>query len=369
MTQPKPLVIIGEARGEAEHRANSSFIGPSGAELIRQLAESGIITLSSIDREYINRYYSTQDPSTLEAIWALHPEVYRTNVFQLHPPKNDLTAFCGTKAEAISGYPALLKSKYVRAEFEPELERLQNELLTLDPNLILCLGNTALWAMAGRSGITKIRGTTLLSTHTISGFKLLPTYHPAAVLRQWELRPTAIADLMKADKEQAFPEIRRPHREIWIEPTLEEFEIFTSEYILKSDLLSVDIETSGSRITCIGFAPSAGLAIVVPFDDERTKGGCYWGTKADEAKCWRIVRRILGDASVPKLFQNGVFDIAFLWRAYGIKTLGAREDTMLLSHALHPESLKGLGYLGSLYSDEGSWKHMRKKHETIKRDN
>jgi DNA polymerase I-like protein with 3'-5' exonuclease and polymerase domains len=80
------------------------------------------------------------------------------------------------------------------------------------------------------------------------------------------------------------------------------------------------------------------------------------------------VREILEDRAIPKLFQNGAYDISFLWRAYGIKTMGAAEDTMLLSHALQPESLKGLGYLGSIYSDEGSWKHMRKKDETVKRD-
>jgi DNA polymerase I-like protein with 3'-5' exonuclease and polymerase domains len=85
-------------------------------------------------------------------------------------------------------------------------------------------------------------------------------------------------------------------------------------------------------------------------------------------KCWRIVRRILENPRTPKLFQNGMYDIAFLWRAYGIKTVNAAEDTMLLQHAIQPEALKGLGYLGSIYSDEGSWKHMRKKDETIKRD-
>jgi DNA polymerase I-like protein with 3'-5' exonuclease and polymerase domains len=79
------------------------------------------------------------------------------------------------------------------------------------------------------------------------------------------------------------------------------------------------------------------------------------------------VRRVLEDRSIRKLFQNGVYDISFLLRAYGIKTMGAAEDTMLLAHALQPESLKGLGYLGSIYSDEGAWKHMRKKDETIKR--
>jgi hypothetical protein len=64
-----------------------------------------------------------------------------------------------------------------------------------------------------------------------------------------------------------------------------------------------------------------------------------------------------------------MYDVTFLWRSYGIGVRGCREDSMLLHHALQPESLKGLGYLGSVYCDEGAWKHMRTKVETIKRDN
>lgn len=364
----KPIFLIGEARGEAEHRLGTSFVGASGIELIRMLGEAKLISFTPTDRDYIHRYYTTQDSTMVEAIWNLHPEVYRTNVFALHPPRNDLEFFCGPKAEAIPGYPALLKSKYVRRDFALELDRLRDELLRLDPDLVICLGNTPLWAMAGRTGITKLRGTTLLSTHTVSGFKLLPTFHPAAVLRQWENRPTVIADFMKAKREAQYPEIRRPHREIWIEPGIEDIRRFISTYIRGCDLLSVDIETSGSRITCIGFAPSPQLAIVIPFDDERAKGGSYWPTRDLEAQVWRLVRSVLVDRSIRKLFQNGAFDIAFLLRAYGIPVMNAAEDTMLLQHALHPEALKGLGYLGSIYSDEGSWKHMRKKYETIKRD-
>jgi hypothetical protein len=40
---------------------------------------------------------------------------------------------------------------------------------------------------------------------------------------------------------------------------------------------------------------------------------------------------------------------------------------MLLHHALQPESLKGLGFLGSVYTDEGNWKQMRNV-GTVKRD-
>lgn len=365
----EPIVLVGEALGESEIRLPNSppLVGPSGAELIRMLGEAGIIALTPFDRDYIHQYYTRSDPTFIDAIWQLHPEVYRTNVFNIHPPRNDLLHFCGPKAEAIPGYPPLMKSKYVRQEFAPELDRLCDEILSRDPNLVICLGNTPLWALAGKTGITKIRGTTLLSTHTVADYKLLPTYHPAAITRQWNLRPTVIADFMKARREAMFPEIRRPKREIWIEPTLDDIETFF-EICRSCDILSVDIETSGDRITCIGFAPRADLAIVIPFDDPRTKNGNYWSTRKDEVKCWTLIRCILGDGSIPKLFQNGAYDIAFLWRAYGIKTIGAAEDTMLLSHALQPESLKGLGYLGSIYSNEGSWKHMRPKHETIKRD-
>lgn len=364
----KPIVIVGEAWGDSEVKLGHPFVGASGVELVRMLAEAGMITLTSLDREMIHNYYAKSDPNFIKTIWSLHPEIYLTNVFNIHPPKNDLEFFCGPKAEGIPGYPALTKSKYVSEIYEPELDRLGDEIINRDPNLVICLGNTAVWALAGRTGITKIRGTTLESTHTVTGYKLLPTYHPAAVLRQWELRPTAIADFMKAKRESTHGNIIRPEREIWIEPTLEDILEFEANHIRGCDLLSVDIETSGSRITCIGFAPSKRVAIVIPFDDSRAKNGNYWETKESEYKCWSIVRRILGDPGTKKLFQNGAYDIAFLWRAYGIKTINAAEDTMLLQHALQPEALKGLGYLGSIYSDEGSWKHMRKKDETIKRD-
>jgi uracil-DNA glycosylase len=364
----KPIILLGEAQGESEAKLGQSFVGASGVELLRMLGNAGVIDLSGFDHEYISRYYTTGDSACLAAVWDLHPEVFRTNVFQQHPPRNDLEYFCGPRNVALLGYPPLLKSKYVRGEFAHELDRLADEIVSQDPNLIICLGNSAMWALAGRTGITKLRGTTLLSTHTVLDFKLLPTYHPAAVLRQWEQRPTVIADLMKAQREAQFPEIRRPPREIWIEPELSDIIEFIDRYINGCCILSVDIETAGSRVTCIGFAPRPDVAIVIPFDDERQPGGSYWPTRAAEIECWGVVRRVLEDRSIPKLFQNGLYDIAFLLRAYGIRVANASEDTMLLHHALQPESLKGLGYLGSIYSDEGTWKGMRKKEKTVKKD-
>lgn len=364
----KPVFLIGEAMGENEVKIGRGFVGASGAELLRMLSDAGVLTLSATDRDYLKQFYRTYDPWCLDAIWQCHPEVFRTNVFQQHPPGNQLEYFCGGKAEGIPHFPALLKSKYVRKEFSHELERLGDEILAADPNLIVCLGNSALWALAGRTGITKLRGTTCVSTHTVSGYKLLATYHPAAVTRQWELRPTAVADLSKINREKEFPDVRRPACEIWVEPSLQDIQTFISSYITNGcEILSVDIETSGNRITCIGFAPRPDLAIVIPFDDERTEKRSYWPSAQLERECWGLIRSVLEDRAVPKLFQNGLYDIAFLWRAYGLRVFGAAHDTMLLHHALQPESLKGLGYLGSIYTSHGPWKTERHV-ETIGRD-
>jgi len=334
------VALVGEAWGEYEARERAPFVGPSGQELTRMLAEAGIH----------------------------RADCFLTNVFNLRPTNNDIETLCGGKANALPGYPALVKGKYVRAEYGRELERLGDDLLAINPNVVVALGNTPLWALCGKTGISKIRGTTLASTHTVAGYKTLPTFHPAAIMRQWELRPIAVVDLMKANKESAYAEIRRPRREIWIEPSIADLWAFKTAHIDGCGILSTDIETAGNQITCVGFAPNPRVSIVIPFVDPRRKGRSYWTTEADERAAWDFVAGLLSDPNIPKLFQNGLYDIAFIWRTTGIKVRGATHDTMLLHHALQPEMLKGLGFLASVYADEGAWKDMRKHSTTIKRD-
>ncbi len=334
------IAICGGYWGTEERKERCAFVGTSGYHLTKMLNEAGI-----------NR-----------------ADCLLTNVLNLQPAGNKLESLCGPKGAALPGYPALLKGKYLHKQYEPELTRLGDELLEADPNLIIALGNEAMWALLGKTTITKFRGTTELSTHTVQGFKVLSTYNPAAVLRDWSIRPVVVSDLHKAAREAEYPEIRRPKCEIWIEPTLEDLYEFERTYLAGTVRLSVDIETAGSQITCIGFAPTPDIAIVIPFFDSRKKGRSYWNTEQSERDAWTYVKSILERASITKLFQNGLYDIAFLWRAMGIRVINAEHDSMLLHHALQPESKKGLGFLGSLYTDHGPWKHMRAKHETIKRD-
>jgi DNA polymerase len=364
-----PIVLLGEAQGVNEVKHGVPFVGPAGVELLGQLNDAGLLTFTSTDRDYIRAYYTSGDPLQLDMVWRLHPEFIRLNVFNLHPPGNNMEALCGPKDARLPGYPAIVKGKFIRAEFAPHLERLATDINHHNPNLVIALGNTPLWALCGTTGVSKLRGTTRLSTHTVADFKVLPTYHPAAVLRQIELRPVAVIDLSKALRESTFPEIRRPDRAIWIEPSLADFQTFYLEHIVGCSLLSVDIETAGNAITCIGFAPSPRLAIVIPFFDPRRKDKSYWTNRHDEHAAWDLIRSILMDKSIPKLFQNGLYDIAFLYRSMKIQTYNAAHDTMLLHHAIQPESLKGLGFLGSIYTDEGAWKAYHKGRTTVKRDN
>ena len=332
------IVLIGEAWGEEEERQGRAFVGSSGYLLDRMLQQAGI---------------SRKD-------------CFATNVFNFRPPANKIAWVCGDKDDGVYGYPALIKGGYVRREFQSELDRLGDELEKHNPNIVICLGNTACWALLGKTMISKLRGTVQYSTHTYSGLKVLPTYHPAAVSRQWSLRPTVVIDLIKGQRESEYADIIRPVREIWIEPTLEDILEYDRLYIEPCEELAVDIETAGSIITLIGFAPNESTAIVIPGLGVRRAGRDYWPDRPTQYKVYRAIRTIL-KRPTPKVFQNGLYDAAFIIRAWAMAIGGLGDDTMLLHHALQPESLKSLGFLGSIYTDEGPWKQMREV-KTIKRE-
>jgi DNA polymerase len=332
------LMLLGEAWGKEEELANEPFVGPSGKILNGMLAQVGI-----------NR-----------------KECYITNVFNFRPkPTNDVKHLCGPKAGGIPGMPSVGKGGYVRSEFTVELTRLYREIDSVRPTLIVALGATAAWSVLKTTGIRSIRGAPWQS---FRGPKVLPTYHPAAIMREWKLRPIVLADLHKATQEARYPEIRRPSREIWIEPTLEDLQVFEEKYIVPSSELSIDIETAGDQITCIGFAPSVDRAIVVPFFDYGKSHKNYWPTLEDELKAWAWVRRMCEQYKPTMVGQNILYDINFLWTKYGIRIPHLSDDSMLLHHALQPEMEKSLGFLGSVYTNEAAWKTEYKQSKTAKRE-
>jgi uracil-DNA glycosylase len=334
----KKIMLIGEAWGEAEEQQHQPFVGTAGWILDGMLSQVG-----------------------------LHRrDCHITNVFNLRPkPSNDVKNLCGTKAEGIAGLPALTKGKYVLKKYQPELDRLYGEICKVNPNILVALGATAAWALLHSTGIKAIRGSVAFTNPSLPldrQYKVLPTYHPAAIAREWSQRPVGIADLDKAKRESETAWFKRPKRDLWLYPTLEDLALYERTYITKAEILAADIETWQNQITCISFG-TASSAIVIPFISELRPAKNYWETVDQELEAWNYVRRWC--AIKPTIFQNGMYDIQFLWRSYRIPVPLASEDTMLLHHAFQPEMEKGLGFLASIYTDEMSWKFMRKgmKHD------
>lgn len=335
------IAIVGEAFGAEEERAGLPFVGASGQELTRILNEAGI-----------NR-----------------GECYLTNVFNFRPRDNDLDVICFGKSDCGKGYPypALTNGKYLRPEFFAEISRLRAELETAKPNIVVALGNTASWALLGQTAISKIRGAVAPST-LVPGLKVLPTYHPAAIIRQWDLRHVTILDLMKARVESAFPEIRRIARRINVPDSVNDIVSYAETKIAPAKELSVDIETASGQITCIGFAPNIEEALVIPIVDYTKPDRCYWPSLSIEVEVWKKIKWIL-NMPMPKFGQNFLYDVTYLWSVYGIKPRNISDDTMLLHHSLMPESPKGLDFLGSVYCNESSWKGLRARGKhTLKRE-
>jgi len=331
------IVILGEAYGEMEERLRTPFVGPSGY--------------------YLNKW--------LAAVGITRADCLVTNVFNLRPqPKNDIVNLCGTKKEVTHALGPLSNGKYILDKYLPELTRLRSEIDHFRPQLIIALGGTAAWACHGDGRISQVRGTTSIATR-LAGVKSLATYHPEAVIRDWTLRPVVLMDLAKAERESHFPEIRRPQRFAYIDCSLAELFSLLPR-LAASPRIAADIETFSNQITCIGFAFSPTEAVHVAFTDPRKPDGNYWTTLDEELTAVDFVRQVLALPNV-KIFQNGLFDVQFLWRALGLTVRNWREDTMLLSHALNPELEKGLAFMGSIYSSEPSWKlEHREKTMTIK---
>lgn len=137
------LVVIGEAPGAKEDVAGEPFVGRSGALLSELLGEAGL------DRS----------------------QIYITNLVKCRPegnrdPRRDEIDACAT--------------------------HLESQMDAIDPAVVVTLGNFASrHILETREGITRLRG----KAYPWAGRTVVPTYHPAAALRQG----SRVRDALRAD--------------------------------------------------------------------------------------------------------------------------------------------------------------------------
>lgn len=229
-------------------------------------------------------------------------------------------------------------------EIAEALPALRDELSVSSANIFVALGAEALYALSGKRGIEKYRGTILPCT-LVPGRKVMGTFHTAACLRTYPWTYIVEHDLRRARRESLHPDIRRPAREFLINPYLGE----AVEYIDRlGDPISVDIETAPGMeiIDCVGISDNAKRAICIPFI-----GGRLSATEL--AYVWRRLDRLFRTRGI--IGQNIQFDVTRLER-YGFRFPRIHFDTMLAHHLLYPEFDHDLGFITSIYTNEPYYK-------------
>lgn len=357
------LVLIGESWGEQEAMVGAAFVGPAGQELSRILAHAG----------YGNELLPYAFTSSIRMInyWDRFP--YRLlNVFNERPAENNIELFYAKPSDKVplnKSFPSRrfgTSIHWLRNEYTHHLESLHTTLAVLRPNVIVALGNTALWALGLPPTISKLRGNIL----SCKWGKVIATYHPASVLRKWDQRVLAVLDLAKALRESATAGVRLMDREIWTEPSIEDLYRWWKEHGSRTRRLAVDIETvKQKQIAEIGFASDPTHALHIPFVYQ--EGGVWkswWPDARTELEALDFVKMVC-ESDTPKIGQNLCqYDAYWLAKEWGIILRNISADTMTAAHAWQPELDKNLGFLGSLFCSEKDWKGIRSHSDVRKED-
>ena len=130
------LMFVGEAPGADEDAAGEPFVGAAGQLLTKMIAAMGL----------------TRD------------RVYIANILKCRPDM----------PRGSSG-----NRKPTPEEMQTCIPYLHAQIDLIQPKVLVGLGGTAIEGLLGKLGITKLRG----QWHTYRGIPLMPTYHPAYLLR------------------------------------------------------------------------------------------------------------------------------------------------------------------------------------------
>lgn len=316
------LAIIGEAYGAEEEIANKAFVGQSGRLLNSLLSALGI-----------NRN-----------------ECLITNVFNFRPPGNKIKKILVKKDEGAPGIPSLYQ-KYLPPDLLHCLDELKEAIRAFKPDGIIALGAVALWGLTGSYKLAAHRG----HYHEYEGIPMIPTYHPARVLRSYFLKVSLAADLEKA-KALASGARHIDNLSFISEPNISQIESFFAK-AKANGICSCDIETSPKvrAITCIGFGLSDD-AICIPFYHKDRPNFNYWPSPEEEISALKLIKDFLADDSVKKIFHHASYDIPWIFDIWGIRIRGGIKDTKIIHTCLFAELPHSLSDIAANYLMMPAWK-------------
>lgn len=319
------IMIVGEQPGIEEARNGRPFVGPAGRELDIELRMAGIP----------------------------RQECYLTNTFKdlSHP----LNYYMKIPSKAT-------QSVVISEEGQQYIEALKQEIEEVAPNIVICVGGVATYAITSRRGIYKWRGSVVEST-LVPGQKCIPTLHSATVIPPKNVflnRYLIAGDLKKALQESYTNKITYESRVRRIELGFWEFMSFLNEcvkYGLQGAIIDIDIEIVNEELSCISFAYNPYISISIPFFGPQ---GNYFNPE-QEASIMLKIAEIYENPGISIRGQNHIFDANFMLGKYGIKFQGEFHDTMIGQKILYPDFKADLGFITTMYTDIPYYKDDGKK--------
>lgn len=333
------ICIVGEAPASNEMRLWRPFVGAAGRLLDDCLHEA----------ELSRR------------------QCYLTNVFERPIVKNEAT---GIWKDSKSG-EELYNAK--KGNFTPygqqSVGRMLDRIRKSRASVLVSLGGCALSALYGKSAITKYRGSVLAADsgtgEGVQGRKLVPSIHPAAILRGMFLwKYLLISDLRRVREEMAYRDLRLPNRNLIIDPSFSDSIEYLEEANRKGQI-NTDIEVYNRQVSCFSIAWSPEEAMSIPLVYEQ---GLHRWSEEEEAEIWAAYSRLIGNSKVAKVNQNLLFDLWVLFMQNQIVPDGRFDDPMCAFSCIYPDFSgkgegKSLAFISSImtrepyYKDEGKiWK-------------
>ena len=235
---------------------------------------------------------------------------------------------------------------------------LEQEVDFIKPDWIIALGNEALQATAGKSGIMKHRGVTYVGPH---GVPVVATISPAMVHRNPGQKAGFEADLryILARSRDEDLEAKHSPKRYEVADTRDKLKDMIRD-IVASDGVSFDIESTGFD----EFAPDSRIVSIAftLFDANAKTSHVTWALplyhpESPWRTSWRKILQIVGPyvQNAPKrVAHNGKFDCRWL-RQFNWPTIDLTFDTMLAAHTLDENRPKGLKPLAQAIHGVPPW--------------
>jgi len=321
------IAFVGEAPALEEISLGEPFVGPAGRELNRWLKVAGII------RSYC----------------------FFGNLSQVRAPN-----------DKIENMYEDFKGQRPNAELRRWIQVLKEDLEKLQPSIIIALGRFPLITLTGQDRISKRWGS-ILPCSLVPGLKVVPLYHPSAILRGYSaLRSIMTTFLRRAIKESKVKGLNLPERTYLINPSLEET-LSHLQRLKASPTFAFDIERpeikksqTDSYITHISFSDNPSWAMSIPFH----QGKFHKWAENHEALILRAIAELFQTDAI-KIAHNLMFDYLCINHDWKMHIKPPLWDTMVAHNRCYPDlsnktlkslQLNSLAFCTALYTREPYYK-------------